>query len=134
MLRHFQRTYLSPTTHDARSKYVLLMDDLISKLDEDYKENQWGRDPKIEKQFSIRYKDATGFAQLLNSVYRTNEPGKERVINKLLSLLIEAAVQLSGKIAQHNLTVLNSNNCGFGVFDDFGISYFNSSFIDVQKH
>lgn len=127
-------TYLfTDYMHDARSDYVLLMDDLILKLDEDYKENQWGRDPKIEKQFSIRYKDATGFAQLLDSVYRTNEPGKERVINKLLSLPIEAAIQLSGKIAQHNLTVLNPNNCGFsGVFDDFGISYFNSSFIDAK--
>lgn len=127
-------TYLfTDYMHDARSDYVLLMDDLITKLDEDYKENQWGRDPKIEKQFSIRYKDATGFAQLLDSVYRTNEPGKERVIDKLLSLPIEAAIQLSGKIAQHNLTVLSPNNCGFsGVFDDFGISYFNSSFIDAK--
>ena len=127
-------TYLfTDYMHDARSDYVLLMDDLISKLDEDYKKNQWGRDPKIEKQFSIRYKDATGFTRLLDSVYRTNEPGKERVINKLLSLPIEAAIQLSGKIAQHNLTVLSPNNCGFsGVFDDFGISYFNSSFIDAK--
>lgn len=119
--------------HDTRSDRMLLMDDLISKLDDDYTENQWGRDPKTEKQFSIRYKDTPGFTQLLNSVYQTNDPGKERVINKLLSLPIEAAIQLSGEIAQHNLTVLSPNNCGFsGVFDDFGISYFNSSFIDAK--
>lgn len=127
-------TYLfTDYIHDTRSDRMLLMDDLISKLDDDYKENQWGRDPKTEKQFSIRYKDAPGFTQLLNSVYQTNDPGKERVINKLLSLPITAAVQLSDKIAQHNLTVLSPNNCGFsGVFDDFGISYFNSSFVDAK--
>ena len=127
-------TYLfTDYMHDTRSDYMLLMDGLISKLDDDYKENQWGRDPKTEKQFSIRYKDATGFTHLLDSVYRTNEPGKERVINKLLSLPIEAAIQLSDKIAQHSLTVLSPNNCGFsGVFDNFGISYFNSSFMDAK--
>lgn len=127
-------TYLfTDYIHDARSDRMLLMDDLISKLDDDHNENQWARDPKTEKQFSIRYKDAPGFTRLLDSVYRTNDPGKERVINKLLSLPITAAVQLSDKIAQHNLTVLSPNNCGFsGVFDDFGISYFDSSFIDAN--
>lgn len=116
--------------HKSESDLMLLMDDIICGLDEDYLENQLCQDPKTDKRFSIRYKDAPLFAKLLKSVSLSNKPGKKKVIERLLSLPLSAAIQFSEKMAKYDSAILNPANCGFSViFDEYGISYFVDMFV-----
>ena len=120
--------------HDTESDRVLLMDDLITPLDSDYYKNQLFNRPNGKGSFSVRFNDAPHFVSLLESVYKSKNTGKEKVLELLFSLPIEAIRQLEDKMKTHSLSILSKENCGFtGVFDTFGISYYNGIYININE-
>ncbi len=114
--------------------HLLLTGDVIPELDDDYNKNSWGRWSDSDGCFSIRYKEVPDFVELLNLVYRSNNSGKKKVLEKLLSLPMSCTIELSGKISQHNLNVIYPKKFSFVEnFDEFGISYFTEVTMDKEE-
>ncbi|MBR3332243.1 hypothetical protein IKG28_01270 [Candidatus Saccharibacteria bacterium] len=118
----------SDILHNNNSNYTLLTDDIISCLDEDYYENQSYRNPKPSKHYSMRFKNAPYFTNLLANLEKSKQKEKDIIIRKLLSLAIDEAIHLSDKLQQQSLSVLNNKQPEFSIlFTDFGFSYLEES-------